>query len=70
MKPKNPNPLLGKLSPSTNELLKSDKKSLQEDFVNHLEFYQAKDKYSATTRDFYRSLTYTVRDRLFERSLS
>jgi starch phosphorylase len=67
MKPKNPNPLLGKLSPSTNELLKSDKKSLQEDFVNHLEFYQAKDKYSATTRDFYRSLTYTVRDRLFER---
>jgi len=66
-KKKNPNPLLGKLSPATNKILRSDAESLQQDFVNHLEFSQAKDKYSATTHDFLNSLAFTVRDRLFER---
>lgn len=66
-KKKNPNPVLGKLSPSTNDLLKNDIPSLQESFVNHLEYSQAKDRYSATHRDFYKSLAYTIRDRLFER---
>ncbi len=64
---KNPNPFLGKLSPATNELLKNDRESLQENIVNHLEFSQAKDKYSANKADLYKSLVYTIRDRLFER---
>lgn len=63
----NPNPILGKLSPSTSVKLKSDLQSLQIDFVNHLKFSQAKDKYAATRSDYYKSLAYTVRDRLFER---
>lgn len=63
----NPNPILGKLSPSTSPKLKSDVQSLQFDFVKHLKFSQAKDKYSATQSDYYKSLAYTVRDRLFER---
>ena len=61
------NKILDILSPSTNELLGKDKRSLQEDFVNHLEFSQAKDKYSATKLDYFKSLVLTVRDRLFER---
>ena len=64
---KNPYPLLGKLSPSTNDFLGRDKKSLQEDFVNHLEFSLAKDRYSATKLDFYKCIALLVRDRLFER---
>ena len=60
-------PLLGKLSPSTNDLLGRDKESIQKDFVNHLEFSLAKDKYSATKRDYYKSIAYTIRDRMFER---
>ncbi|TFH00989.1 MAG: hypothetical protein E4H13_06055, partial [Calditrichales bacterium] len=64
---KNPNPLLGKLSPTTNKLLGTDVSSLQKDFVNHLEFSQAKDRFSATPFDFYASLAFTVRDRMFER---
>lgn len=63
----NPNPILGKLSPSTSVKLKSDLQSLQIDFINHLKFSQAKDKYAATRSDYYKSLAYTVRDRLFER---
>ena len=66
-KDKNPYPLLGKLSPSTNKILGQDKKSVQEDFVNHLEFSQAKDRYSATKLDFYKCAALIVRDRLFER---
>jgi starch phosphorylase len=67
MKKKKTYPLLGKLSPSTNELLGRDKASIQKDFVDHLEFSLAKDRYSATGHDFFKSLAYTVRDRLFER---
>ena len=67
MKKKRTYPLLGKLSPSTNELLGRDKESIQKDFVDHLEFSLAKDRYSATRHDYFRSLAYTVRDRLFER---
>jgi glycogen phosphorylase len=67
MSPKNPNPLLGKLSPVTNALLKNDISSLQNDFVKHLEYSLAKDKFSATQRDFLKAICYTIRDRLFER---
>ena len=55
------------LTPSTNPLLGRDVESLQEAFVNHVEFSLAKDEYSATKRDYMRSLALTVRDRLFER---
>ncbi|KPL17399.1 MAG: maltodextrin phosphorylase [Bacteroides sp. SM23_62] len=48
-------------------MLARDKESLQEAFVNHLEFSLAKDRYSATQLDFLKSIVYTIRDRLFER---
>ncbi|MCB0282963.1 MAG: glycogen/starch/alpha-glucan phosphorylase [Calditrichae bacterium] len=48
-------------------MLKHDISTLQHAFVDHLEYTQAKDKYSATDRDYYKSLAYTIRDRLFER---
>jgi glycogen phosphorylase len=67
VKEKNPNPLLGKLSPSTNALLGRNKKSLQMDYINHLEFSLGKDRYSATKNDFYKSMALTIRDRIFER---
>ena len=67
MQKKNPNKLLGKLSPTTNQLLGRDVKSLQESFVNHLEFSLGKDRYSATQNDYLKSLIYTMRDRLYER---
>lgn len=44
-----------------------DADSLITAFVNHLEYSQAKDEYSATTLDFYKSLAHTLRDLLFER---
>lgn len=56
-----------KLSPSTNPLLGNDVQSLQLSIVNHLEFSLAKDEYSATLLDGYKSLVLTVRDRLIER---
>ncbi len=55
------------LSPSTNEFRGRDVRSLQLSFVDHLEFSLAKDEYSATQRDFFKSLALTVRDRLIER---
>lgn len=67
MNKKNPNPVLGKLSPDTSDLLKNDISSLQSDFVKHIEYSLAKDKFSATERDFYKALCYTIRDRLFDR---
>lgn len=67
MPKKNPHKLLGKLSPTTNPLLGRDVKSLQESFVNHLEFSLGKDRFSATQNDFLKSLIYTLRDRLYER---
>ena len=58
---------LKKLSPSTNPLQGTDVESLEHAFVNHLEFSLAKDEYSATKLDAYKSLALTVRDRLIER---
>ena len=55
------------LTPSTNPHKASHAKALMVDFVNHLEYSQGKDEYSATPLDYYKSLAYTVRDRLFER---
>ncbi|MBN1654189.1 MAG: glycogen/starch/alpha-glucan phosphorylase [Deltaproteobacteria bacterium] len=55
------------LSPSTNALQGMDKRSLQECFVNHMEFSLAKDEYTATPRDCCVSLALLLRDRMFER---
>jgi starch phosphorylase len=56
-----------RLTPSTNEFLGMDVESLKESFVHNLEFALAKDEYSATENDNFKSLALTVRDRLFER---
>ncbi len=56
-----------KLTPSTNEFLGLDVADLKESFVHNLEFALAKDEYSATTLDNFKSLALTIRDRLFER---
>ena len=44
-----------------------DAKSIQISFANHLEYSLSKDKYTATMRDLYHSLSLTARDRLIER---
>jgi hypothetical protein len=56
-----------RLTPSTNAFLGMDVESLKESFVHNLEFALAKDEYSATGHDNFKSLALTVRDRLFER---
>jgi starch phosphorylase len=55
------------LTPSNNAFLGLDVESLKESFVHNLEFALAKDEYSATEMDNFKSLALTVRDRLFER---
>jgi starch phosphorylase len=45
----------------------TDIDSLQRSFAQHLECTLAKDTYSATKLDIYKSLAYTVRDRMVER---
>ena len=51
----------------TNDLLGTDVESLQRSVAQHLECSLAKDTYSATKLDIYKSLVYTVRDRMVER---
>ncbi|MBM4065299.1 MAG: glycogen/starch/alpha-glucan phosphorylase [Planctomycetes bacterium] len=51
----------------TNDLLGTDAESLQRSVAQHLECSLAKDTYSATRLDIYKSLVYTVRDRMVER---
>ena len=60
-------PARRRLTPSTNALLGLDVESLKESFVHNLEFALAKDEFSATALDNYKSLALTVRDRLVER---
>ncbi|MCK5453493.1 MAG: glycogen phosphorylase, partial [Calditrichia bacterium] len=60
-------PALQKLTPSTQEFQGTDIKSLQKSFINHLVYSLGKDEYSATQRDFYDSLSLSVRDRLMEK---
>ncbi len=55
------------LTPSNNPFKGTDVESLIHSFVNHLEYSQAKDEYSATKLDLYKSLALTMRDLLFER---
>ena len=49
------------------EPLKSDAKSIEQQIARHLKLSIAKDEYSATKNDKFKSLVYTVRDRLFEK---
>jgi starch phosphorylase len=56
-----------RLTPSNNALLGLDVESLKESLVHNLEFALAKDEFSATRMDNYKSLALTVRDRLVER---
>ncbi|MCP4217938.1 MAG: glycogen/starch/alpha-glucan phosphorylase [bacterium] len=56
-----------KITPSTNEFQGTDVEALQVSFVNHLEYSQAKDEYSATDLDCFNSLALLTRDRLIER---
>ncbi|MBN2049587.1 MAG: glycogen/starch/alpha-glucan phosphorylase [Spirochaetales bacterium] len=55
------------LTPSNNPYKGMDAEALKNSLVNHLEYSQAKDEYSATRLDYFNSLALTVRDRLFER---
>ena len=43
-----------------------DKRAIQYNFANHLEYSLSKDKYTATPRDLYHSLALTARDHLIE----
>ena len=56
-----------KLKTLTSDLLGTDVESLHRSFAQHLECSLAKDTYSATMLDIYKSLAYTVRDRMVER---
>ena len=44
--------------------LKGDADSLRDSIIMHLHFTLAKDKYTATKRDLYQSIAYTVRDHM------
>jgi starch phosphorylase len=58
---------MAKLTPSNNPHKGRSVKALKNSFVDHLEYSLAKDEYSATQLDYYKSLALTIRDRLFER---
>ena len=55
------------LKPSEKPRLKTDVDSIRRTFMDHLEYSLGKDEYSATPLDFYKSLSLTLRDYLFER---
>ena len=65
--PSKPKAAIKKLTPSTNPFKGTDERSLEFSFVNHLEYSLAKDEYSATVHDLFKSLALAVRDRLIER---
>ena len=65
--PKTQEPRRAGFTPSTNALKGRDVESLKDSLVNHLEFSLAKDEYSSTQRDRFKSLALAVRDRLIER---
>src|SRR5208337_2520453 len=56
-----------KLTTTTNEYKGRDLESLKDSFVSHLEYSLAKDEYSATKHDCFKSLALLVRDRVVER---
>ncbi len=56
-----------KLTTTTNELQGRDIESLKKSFIHHLEYSLAKDEFSATKHDCFKSLALLARDRLVER---
>ena len=56
-----------KLTTTTNPHEGRDVESLKQSFVHHLEYSLAKDEFSATIHDRYKSLALLARDRLVER---
>ncbi|HOT45600.1 MAG TPA: glycogen/starch/alpha-glucan phosphorylase [Spirochaetota bacterium] len=56
-----------KLTTTTNELQGRDVESLKKSFVHHMEYSLAKDEFSATRHDCFKSLALLARDRLVER---
>ncbi len=57
----------GKLTTTTNPHEGKDFESLKQSFIHHLEYSLAKDEFSATIHDKYKSLALLARDRLVER---
>jgi len=56
-----------KLTTTTNEIQGRDVESLKKSFVHHMEYSLAKDEFSATRHDCFKSLALLARDRLVER---
>ena len=56
-----------KLTTTTNELEGRDVESLKKSFIHHMEYSLAKDEFSATKHDCFKSLALIARDRLVER---
>lgn len=50
-----------------NVLRRKEIESIKDSFMLNLKYSLAKDEYSAVSRDFYKSLAYTIRDRLVEK---
>ncbi len=56
-----------KLTTTTNELEGRDVESLKKSFIHHMEYSLAKDEFSATKHDCFKSLALIARDRIVER---
>ena len=64
---KTPRPAPQRLTTASNPELGMESEAIGQSVVGHLEYSLAKDEYSATPMDYYKSLALAVRDRLFER---
>jgi starch phosphorylase len=51
----------------TSEDLEMHKEAIKRSFAQHIEYTLGKDEYSATPRDFFKSIAYGARDRMFDR---
>jgi len=56
-----------KITDVANKYLRDDVETLQKSFIRHLKYSLAKDEYSATKNDRYKSIVFTTRDRLVQR---
>jgi starch phosphorylase len=51
----------------TSDDLEMNKEAIKRSFAQHIEYTLGKDEYSATPRDFFKSIAYGARDRMFDR---
>ena len=58
---------MGVRSYLTSSNLGMDRDAIKRSFAQHLEYTLGKDEYSATTRDFFKCLALSARDRMFDR---